>query len=88
MFYLCLTLALFDVFVYAGDGPLLRNFVIASGALKPLLALAHNSMNNVSNIHARGFSLYLIKIQSSLTPETLSYYSNGGDHLSPEYKLS
>ena len=56
MFYLCLTLALFDVFVYAGDGPLLRNFVIASGALKPLLALAHNSMNNVSNIHARGFS--------------------------------
>ena len=56
MFYLCLTLALFDVFVYAGDGPLLRNFVIASGALKPLLALAHNSMNNVSNIYARGFS--------------------------------
>lgn len=32
----------------AGDGPLLRNFVIASGALKPLLALAHNSMNNVN----------------------------------------
>lgn len=68
MFYLCLTLALFDVFVYAGDGPFLRNFVIASGALKPLLALAHNSMNNVSEFSATVYCI-LFLIYSLTMPE-------------------
>lgn len=33
------------IFLYVGDGPMLRNFVITCGALSPLLGLIQSGMN-------------------------------------------